>query len=93
MIVLKRYVCHKRVNAGKILDVTLRREGGAVLTLETQAGADTLGVSEAYVNKHLAGVEFSAIVGGYYVQYDDGYESYSPGPVFEDGYSAERLGV
>jgi len=38
-------------------------------------------VAGDYVKKH------SPLPGGYYVLYEDGYESYSPAKAFEDGYS------
>ena len=38
-------------------------------------------VTAAYVNKH------QPRVGGYYVQYADGYESWSPAEAFEEGYT------
>lgn len=88
-LALRRYHCHKNVSAAKITDVTLIKDG-AVLTLLSQGKppnvACTLRVPQHFVDKHLTGVEFSAIIGGYFVVYEDGYPSYSPGPVFEDGY-------
>ena len=38
-------------------------------------------VDRAYMNKH------KPEVGGYYLRYEDGYESWSPAKAFEDGYS------
>lgn len=38
-------------------------------------------VSQEYFNHH------TPEVGGYYVKYSDGYESYSPAKAFEEGYS------
>jgi hypothetical protein len=38
-------------------------------------------VSENYIHKH------NPQIGGYYVLYEDGYESFSPADAFESGYS------
>lgn len=38
-------------------------------------------VSREYFKKH------DPQIGGYYVRYEDGYESFSPEKVFEEGYS------
>lgn len=91
-IALRKFKCHKEVLAAKITDVTLKPNGqGAVLSLLSTGTppnvATGLEVPQWFVEKHLSGVEFSAILQGYFVVYADGYTSYSPGPVFEDGYA------
>jgi hypothetical protein len=85
---LPLYQCHKKVRAVKIkaiekqkwdrdLGVTHWRifpqvfPEGSVLPFD---------VEHSYMDKH------EAQVGGYYVRYEDGYESYSPAKAFEDGY-------
>ncbi len=73
---MKEYVSHKRVQAMKIASIIHGR--GA--TLADAAGV-SVEVSRAYVEKH------EPRVGGYYVLYGDGYESWSPAAAFESGYT------
>lgn len=73
---LKQWKCHKVVNAGKILEVT---PGG--VTVETWNGGKIELGNEAFVDRH------QPEVGGYFVIYDDGYQSYSPAKAFEEGYA------
>jgi hypothetical protein len=96
---LPRYRCTKIVRAAKIariersqpgddVDIVNERElsewhdrhGGAVLELNVDGQTIAQQVNLAYVRKH------DPQVGGYYVQYDDGYESWSPAEAFEAGY-------
>lgn len=73
---MPRYKSHKIVEAFKIQAIETLGDGGAILD-----GGDTSAlVDEAYVNKH------APEVGGYYVRYPDGYESWSPAEAFESGY-------
>lgn len=75
---LNRYKCHKEVMAAKITSILNSGCEPYVLSLE---GGGTRNVSHTYMLKH------NPQVGGYYVLYDDGYESWSPAKAFEDGYS------
>lgn len=87
---LPKYQSHKKVWALKIkkivFDSDLAREqnretnGKATITPEDDAYA-SFDVDSAYVRKH------EPKEGGYYVVYKDGYKSFSPADVFEDGYS------
>ena len=85
---LPLYKSHKEVWAIKIerikLDAKLaaqqkNRETDDSAYLEGQGVA--VKVDSAYMSKH------NPQVGGYYVLYKGGYESWSPADVFEDGYS------
>lgn len=78
---MERYQCHKIVEAGEINhynstdgvtggEVVL--EGGEVIQLN---GPDYERIGKMAGNKH-----------GYLVRYEDGYLSWSPKKVFEDGY-------
>ena len=76
---MKKYRSHKVVEAAKIRFVQpiSDREGARL-------GFDDLPdilVSPEYVAKH------DPKVGGYYVKYPDGYESWSPAEAFEEGYT------
>ena len=75
---LQQFQSHKIVGAFKIGTIATLKDGGAVLTAED--GQTDAIVSDEYVGKH------SPEVGGYYVSYPDGYESWSPAEAFESGY-------
>jgi hypothetical protein len=77
---LQRYRSHKVVNAAKIAGVSQYRntgEGGL-----TFVDGQQLMVSPTYMAKH------APQPGGYFVVYEDGYESWSPAEAFEAGYTA-----
>ena len=73
---LGKYKCHKEVEAGKIFDI-VRSETGFYLS----TAYSTVDVSWDYFEKH------NPKIGGYYVKYEDGYESWSPAEAFEEGYT------
>ena len=85
---LPRYQCHKVVHADKIDRITLdadvagregrETDGSAVLALSCRG---SVRVERGYLGKH------DPHVGGYYVLYPGGYESFSPAEPFESGYS------
>ena len=78
---MPKYRSHKVVEAAKIEKIggQYGREHGA--TLHLHGGAE-VEVDRAYLDKH------EPKVGGYYVRYPpQGYESWSPADVFEEGYS------
>lgn len=75
---MKTYICFKRVRAAKITGVTVDNIEGVVrLSLQ--------GDGKARLDRRwLEGKNVQ--VGGYFVEYEDGYTSYSPKDVFEAGY-------
>jgi hypothetical protein len=84
---LPRYKSHKEVWALKIKSIindgegeNRESDGSAIITPEEQ-GYAPFRVELAYLNKH------KPQVGGYYVVYEGGYESFSPADAFEDGYT------
>ncbi len=80
---LPRYRSHKEVWALKIKSVAslgVTGEDGALLTPDGDAYA-RFKVSADYVHKH------NPKAGGYWVRYDDGYESFSPSEAFESCYT------
>lgn len=81
---MPKYECHKKVHALKIKDIQYRyskdESVDAILT-PCEPGYEPIRVSEAYWRKH------QPEVNGYYVVYEDGYESFSPALVFERGYT------
>jgi hypothetical protein len=83
MVDLKKYKSHKVVEAAKIEMISLNTspdtywDGKSRLTF---AGGVYVIVERHYMRKH------EPQVGGYYVLYKDGYESFSPAEAFESGY-------
>lgn len=87
-IPLPRYKCHKEVKAFKIKSIEYRQEYAdaefplafAALIPDSQ---DLLParVEMEWIAKH------TPVPGGYFVCYQDGYESYSPAAPFEEGYT------
>jgi hypothetical protein len=67
------YLCHKRVRAARITSVE-----GSLIGFD---GAPTLDIGAAWVRKH------KPREGGYFVTYEDGYQSFSPASAFEAGYT------
>lgn len=80
---LAQYRCHKVVRAGKIAALLCGRSDGKGpgATLEFADGVATVSVGEKFMSKH------DPEEGGYYVVYEDGYESFSPAKAFEEGYT------
>lgn len=91
---LQKYKCHKEIVAAKITGIyryeAYDKERGntyhSVLKVEFSNYAfpsfdDTIHVPEDYIARH------RPEIGGYYVQYADGYQSYSPAKAFEEGYT------
>lgn len=83
---LPAYKSHKTVWALKIGDIKQSPaehpvEGGSWLLLPEDERYGPIEVPHSYVQKH------SPEAGGYYVQYEDGYKSYSPAKAFEEGYT------
>jgi len=80
---LPLYQCHKKVAALKILHVTdekVRPPDGSATIIPAERGHKPFKVSGEYMRRH------DPQTGGYYVVYEDGYESYSPAKAFEGGY-------
>lgn len=76
---LPLYQCHKQVRAARITSIdyklcVIQVYVGKKVDVEIQVTAD-------WLDKH------DPVIGGYYVVYEDGYRSFSPMSVFEDGYS------
>jgi hypothetical protein len=87
---MPKYKCHKEVWALKIdaihTDVDRANEenretDGSAMIVPVEDGYAPFRVDHSYVRKH------DPKVGGYYVVYEDGYQSYSPAKAFEKGYS------
>jgi hypothetical protein len=77
---LPKYKCHKVVHALKIARTTNSAGGDVQLDFERSEYAPML-VSGDWARRH------DPWPGGYWVRYEDGYESWSPAAAFEAGYS------
>lgn len=77
---LPQYQCHKKVRAAKITGTKILKNSPK-LRLEFGDIGGSVDVTMAFFQKH------QPEIGGYYVQYEDGYESYSPATAFEEGYT------
>jgi hypothetical protein len=83
---LPRYQCIKIVRAAKITNAQAHEDGGGTLYFDeigngVKAEAE---VTFEWVEKRVPGEQ--AMIGGYYVEYEDGYTSWSPAEAFEAGY-------
>lgn len=90
---LRKFKSHKIVEGAKIVAIdkfdnpdksgtTAASSYGAVLTVMTPDGEASIKVSPEYMNRH------QPYAGGYFVRYEDGYQSFSPSEAFENGYTA-----
>lgn len=77
---MPKYRCHKEVSALK-LGAVISAETGMWFLVPTENRFAPILVSGYWHDKHMPEA------GGYYVQYADGYTSYSPATAFEDGYT------
>jgi len=84
-----KYICHKEVHALKIESILFDRDVARNQCRQTDGTAMITPVDKRYT-PFKVGVGFVAKhnpqAGGYYVVYEDGYESFSPAEAFEDGY-------
>ena len=80
---LQRYRCHKIVAAGKVVDVERYPDGSGLLVVKSRSPLwnEAVPVSYEYMKKH------KPLPGGYFVEYEDGYASWSPAEAFEAGYT------
>lgn len=82
---MPQYRCHKIVGALKIIAVESIAKPGdesdGSLRLIVEEPFSPITVDREYASKH------NPQAGGYYVRYEDGYRSFSPGAAFENGYT------
>lgn len=80
---MPRFKCHKEVHAFKIREIKSfdigSDDSGRAQIVSTDGGVITVGPE--YMKKH------RPQIGGYFVVYEDGYQSFSPAAAFESGYS------
>jgi hypothetical protein len=78
---LPKYRSHKEVWALKILSVCFTDNQPGAMLRTSEPGYSHVSISAEYLQKH------QPHPGGYYVRYQDGYESFSPAEAFESGYT------
>lgn len=84
---MPKYQSHKQVWALKIKSIVRDGEGenresdGSAMITPEEDGYAPFEVDYEYMRKH------KPQVGGYFVQYNDGYKSFSPAKAFEEGYT------
>lgn len=76
---LPRYRSHKVVRAARIAHVA--EDGALILDCENGTDQFVRVMGPEWIQRN------SPKAGGFLVEYEDGYTSYSPGPAFEDGYT------
>lgn len=76
---MKLWLSHRQVAADKITEANKQPQGGVILSLE---GGQTAGVTDQWMQRH------NPFVGGYYVLYTDGYQSFCPAEAFERDHAA-----
>lgn len=82
---LPLYRCHKVVRAARIESIkAFNEDGDAELFLE---GGLESSVSGAWMARVVPAEGRDALIGGYFIQYEDGYASWSPSKAFEEGYA------
>ena len=85
---LPQWRCHKVVGAFKIREITTSPHDGKYLVYPEHSQAATVPVVEVAREVFRARVRFpQEYIGGFLVQYNDGYLSWSPSKAFEDGYT------
>ena len=77
---LPRYQCHKQVRAVKIAAIEFNSDGSAKFAA---MDGRTYSTGGGYRSR-FKGTDADL---GYFVVYDDGYQSWSPAKAFEDGYT------
>ena len=82
---LRRYRCHKEVMACKIAYAFRFSDGSAILLVDDVYGSQ-ITTSAGWMQKCQRNPYRNGDQ-GYYVRYEDGYESWSPTEAFEGGYS------
>jgi len=84
---LPRYKCHKEVWALKIAEIAHTADGGLWI-VPKEEGYDRFYVEPKFVPKHDPG---RPQPGWYFVEYKNGYKSFSPADAFEDGYTKIKV--
>lgn len=77
---MRKYKCHKEVMAAKITEI----QGITPESDKPRLYFETMTAIEKDIDWF---IKHTPQVGGYLVEYEDGYQSYSPAEAFESGYT------
>lgn len=88
---LPRWKCHKEVEGFRVDAIDRHfddgiHDGATLVEINDNKVSHGVIVSQQYMDKH------QPQVGGYYVRYMDGYESFSPPVAFLSGYTPIKQG-
>lgn len=86
---LPQWQCHKKVRAAKVIEVTREQGDNAPYSLRLE-GDHVRYVDQNWAKRHGVwdpGVDVPKLAGGFFVEYEDGYSSWSPPEAFEAGYT------
>ena len=95
-IKMPQYRCHKTVSALKIKEVVCHAHPDPAVSIEEFAKTDEFSGCNLFFEDERYGFrpvgadwfrKHQPTKGGYFVVYEDGYESFSPAKAFEDGYT------
>lgn len=88
-VVMPQWQCHKKVRASKITKITVTSNRNTLVDAVAARLDDGQWVvlDPAFCAKH------APQAGGYLVQYEDGYLSFSPAKAFEEGYTKIEEGA
>ena len=85
MTELPLYKCHKLVRAAKIAAIQFFAAGNARIAFAPRSDHLAIDTGSGYRERFKAPLHGDDL--GYYVVYEDGYESWSPSKAFEEGYT------
>ncbi len=86
---MPKYECHKKVHALQIARVRTDEDGNRFLVPRDESYAE-IPIRNTWYSKHAWSLGDGGpidLCDGYYVVYADGYTSWSPRKVFEEGYT------
>jgi len=85
---LPRYKSHKEVHAMKIGAIEFAHDGSAdIAPAAIHVACGNVATDKDYRQKYKGELHGDPEKLGYYVLYEDGYESWSPTKAFEEGYT------
>jgi len=85
---MPRYKCHKEVEAIKIGAIEFAHDGSAkIAPASVHVKHGNFATDDGYRQKFKAELHGHPEELGYYIKYNDGYESWSPTKAFEEGYT------
>lgn len=81
---MKKYRSHKIVEAGVVAAIEVDEDKTARIAM---TDGEVVVSSVGWFHRVCARTDEDELIGGYYVRYADGFDSWSPDGPFEEGYS------